>query len=291
MLKIKNKLNLSLALYQIVISARIFIEMGTCSIHTFIHQLAWFNTVLLFFYLGFRKILKVEHQKLWILSAGSVLTFIPLIVSFLAGHQWSLNYIEPKSFLQILKNLSFLLCCHEYNWPMFPELLLLLTGSIGLAYYFSGNIKLSLICSATSFYGSFLLLGFSWIAVNSEHPTLVLLDSSFSDSKFYSLQVITYFILVISVVNYKAVSEYIKNFMSIQFHAANFFVIAIFYSITIYLNDKPLTAADNFVITVPVLFIAYTFKTITGKKLDHKTLTFLWISILSICAMFTESAL
>lgn len=287
---LKHRLLISFIFYEIVISARIFTEMGLCSIHTFIHQLVWFNTVLLFFYLGFRKILKIEYQKLWILSAGSILTFIPLIFSYFAGHQWTLNYIEPQSFQQVLTDMATLLCCHNYNWPMFPELFLLFSGSLGLGFYFSKDFKRSLLCSATSFYGSFFLLGFSWIAVNREHPTLFLLDSSFSDSKFYSLQIITYFILATAAANYKTVYGHIKDHRKVQFHALNFFMIIIFYSVIIFMTDKPLTIADNIVTVIPILLISYTLKNIK-KYRNLENIVWIWISGLSVIVMLTASAL
>jgi hypothetical protein len=266
--------------------------MGLCPPLTYIHQLTWFNTVLLIFFISFKKILKVKTDRLWLLSAGSLLTFIPIIFSYLAGHEWALNYIEPKSFSQIVKDLFTLLCFHDYNWPMFPELFLLLTGSLGLAYYFSKNIKRSITCAFLAFYGSFLLLGFSWIAVNPEHPTLFLLESSFSDSKFYALQVITYFIVVFSLANFKNTTDYFSNIKDLSFHAANFVTIIIFYSLITYLTDKPLTIIDNIVTVIPVLFITYTIKTFRFSKMaDTIQIIATLTSIISIITMSTKSNL
>ena len=287
---IKYKFPLSLIFYEIVISARIFFEMGLCPLHTFIHQLTWFNTVLLIFVMCFKMILKVKLEKLWILAFGGLLTFIPLIVSDLANHEWALNYIEPASLIQLLKDLITLLFFHDYNWPMFPELFLLLTGSLGLAYYLSKNIKRSVLCAFAAFYGSFLLLGFSWIAVNPEHPTLFLLKSSFSESKFYSLQVLTYFILFLSLTNFKNTVKYFRNIKDLSFHITNFMTIVVFYSLIIYLTGEPLTIADNIVTAIPILFIAYTIRTFRFSKMtDAVQITFVLTSILSIIAMLTKS--
>ena len=287
----KYRFPLSLIFYEIVISLRIFAEMGLCSIHTFIHQLMWFNTVLLVFFIGYRKILKVQTDRLWILSAGSLLTFIPIVFSYIAGHNWALNYVEPQSFIQVLKDLFTLLCCHEYNWPMFPELLALLLGSLGISYFLSKNIKRSVLCSLFSFYGSFLLLGFSWIAVNPDHPTLFLLRSSFVDSKFYSLQMTSLFIILLSAANHKEVHRYFKDLRKVYFHAMNFFMIIIFYSLIIFVTEKPLTASDNIVTVIPTLFIVYTVRNVRKQTLGLKEMSLIWISVLSIIAMLTNSGL
>ena len=289
---IKHRFPLSLITYELVISIRIIIEMGLCALHTFIHQLMWFNIILLIFFICFNKILKVEAKRLWLLSAGSLLTFIPIIFSYFAGHKWALNYIEPQNFLQVVKNLFTLLCCHDYNWPMFPELLLLLSGSSALAYYFSKDIQKSFLCSFAAFYSSFLLLGFSWIATNPDHPTLLLLESSFSDSKFYSLQMITIFIFIISIANYKDLKNFFMNYKQLSFHALNLFIIVVFYSIIIYLTNKPLTAADNIVTVIPILFISYTIRTLKlYKAADTYGYVIIWVSFLSIIAMLTNSGL
>ena len=289
---IKYKFPLSLIFYEIVISARIFLEMGLCPLHTFIHQLTWFNTVLLIFVICFNLILKVELKKLWILASGGFLTFIPLIVSYFANHTWALNYIEPVSFFQVLKNLTTLLYFHDYNWPMFPELFLLLTGSLVLGYYLSRNIKRSIICAFSAFYGSFFLLGFSWIAVNPEHPTLFLLKSSFSDSKFYSLQVLTYFIAVLSLANFKNTVDYFGNIKDLFFHLINFVTLVVFYSLIIYLTDEPLTAADNIVTVIPILFIAYTARNFKFLKMTNAVrITAAFTLIISVITMLTNSTL
>jgi len=286
----KHRFLLSLVAYELVISARIFAEMGLCSIHTYIHQLVWFNTVLLIFVLSFNKILKIELEKLWLLSAGAFLTFIPLIYSALSGHDWALNYIEPASFSQVTKDLLTLLCCHEYNWPMFPELLLLLTGSFAMAFYLSKDLKRSSLSSLAAFFGSFLLLGFSWIAVNPDHPTLFIIKSSLSDSKFYSLQLITIFITLLSVTNFSLLQKFFRNFSQPSFHISNFIAIAGFYSVLIYLTDKPLTLADNIVTFTPILFIAETVRRFS-KKIDATYFTMIWISILSAVALLMNSRL
>lgn len=289
---IRYKFPLSLVFYEILISARIFLEMELCPLHTFIHQLTWFNTVLLIFVICFNKILKIELEKLWILAFGGFLTFIPIIVSGLVNHEWALNYIEPSSFAQLSKDLLTLLYFHDYNWPMFPELFLLLTGSLGLAYYFSRNIKRSVVCAFSAFYGSFLLLGFSWIAVNPEHPTLFLLESSFSDSKFYSLQVLTYFIAVLSLTNFKNTADYFRNIKDLFFHLINFVTLVVFYSLIIYLTDVPLTATDNIVTVIPILFIAYTAGNFRFSKMTNPVqITAISTSILSIIGMLTKSLL
>jgi len=252
--------------YQIIISTRIFIEMEDLTLSVFIHQLFWFNSVLMFFFICFRYLLNIEKSRLFLLSAGSILTFIPLIYAKLSGTAWALNYIQPVSLKQVAFDLATLLFFHEYNWPMFPELIALLSGSILLATYLSKNLKLSIITSVTSVYGSFLLLGFSWIAVNPEHPTLFLIKSGFHDSQFYAFQLITVFSFFAIISLFKEVSDIFRNFGNPLFVLSFFFAITLIlqltylklFTVSTTLTDLSVTflPAASIVMSILVLFLS-----------------------------------
>ncbi|HSW61500.1 MAG TPA: hypothetical protein VLJ60_11925 [bacterium] len=285
---------ISFIIYQIIISTRIFIEMEDLTVSVFIHQLFWFNSVLMFFFICFRYILNIEKDRLSLLSAGSILTFIPITYAKLAGEHWALNYIQPVSFKQVIFDLITLLFKHEYNWPMFPELAALLIGSIALALYLSKNIKLSIISSLTAVYGSFLLLGFSWISVNPEHPTLFLLKSGLEDGQFYALQLITYFSVLSTICFHKELCDIFKTFSKPCYPFSVFLILsAIFQGTYLFLFTEKVAPADIFVTFFPACSIVLSILLVLLYLFRIKTLRFLflpvWIMIFSIITLFSKS--
>lgn len=284
---------ISFIFYQIVIAARILIEMEDLTVTIFIHQLFWFNSVLAFFFICFRYILKIEKNRLFLLSTGSLITFIPLIYAKIKGAQWALNYIEPSSFKQVFFDLATLLFFHGYNWPMFPELLALLAGSIILGTYLSKNLKLSVTTSVAAVYGSFLLLGFSWISVNPEHPALFLLSSGFHDSQFYAFQLITYFSILSAICFHRELCDIFKTFSKPCYSFSAFLIFSIIFQGTyLFFFREKVTAADIFVTFFPACSIVLSILILLLYLFRIKTIRFLflplWIMIFSIINIFSK---
>ena len=124
-----NKISLWAAflIYQLLILVRIAVEMQEAVPVIFVMQLFWFDCVLMFFVIGFKYILKLKNSDLPVLFMGGFLTWLPLLYSVLMDHKWHLNFINPVSFRQVAFDMLTLLAFHEYDWPMFPELVLLLS--------------------------------------------------------------------------------------------------------------------------------------------------------------------
>ena len=184
-------------LYQILITARIFIEMGEVKPSIFVMQLFWFDCVLMFFVIGFKYILKVRNGDLPVLFAGGLLTYIPMLYSAVMHHEWHLNFINPVSFKQIAFDMLTLLAFHEYDWPMFPELVLLVLGSFALGLLLSGKVLRSAAAALFSTYASFFCLGFSWFAVNPEHPSFSHFASPLPDHVTYSIFYGLFFVILV----------------------------------------------------------------------------------------------
>lgn len=197
--------------YQILILIRITVEMGESMVAIYTMQLSWFNCVMMFFVINFKYLLKVKNKDLPVLALGGFLTYIPLLYSVFVGHKWHLNFINPVSPMQVLGNMATLLASHEYNWPMFPELLMLLIGSFALALILSGNLIKSALTAALSLYSSFFCLGFSWFAVNPDHPSFSHLPSGFADHIAYSLYYISLFALLTAIAFAGEITGFIKQ--------------------------------------------------------------------------------
>ena len=127
---------------------------------------------------------------------GGFLTYIPMIYSFLMDHKWHLNFINPTSFRQVAFDMLTLLAVHEYNWPMFPELVLLILSSFALGFLLSGKLFKSLLAALFSTYSSFFCLGFSWFAVNPKHPSFIHFTSPLPDHVTYGIFYILFFLIL-----------------------------------------------------------------------------------------------
>jgi len=280
-------LEISFIFYQAVIALRIVTEMNHLTRYIFIHQLFWFNSVLIIFFLIFRYMLKIEKKRLWILFTGSFLTFIPLIYAKIMGAQWALNYIQPVSVSQVVFDILTLLLSHDYNWPMFPELAALLLGATVIGWLLTKKLLKSFLFSLSSVYGSFLILGFSWVSVNPDHPTMFPLKSGFYDHQFYSFQLISYF-------SFFAVIAFGHELFNFFKHLKRPFLIFVFFIIVsafaqfsyLYFFRQTVTVPDIFVTFLPAGSIILTLFIISFSKFKAKILrgAFLpfWIALFSV---------
>ena len=116
-----------------------------------------------------------------------------MIYSTMMNHRWHLNFINPVSVREVALDMLTLLAVHEYNWPMFPELLILLISSFILGLILSGKPLRSLLTALFSLYSSFFCLGFSWFAVNPKHPSFSHFSSPLPDHVTYSIFYILFF--------------------------------------------------------------------------------------------------
>ena len=198
-------------LYQLLISVRILIETGGTEPSIFVMQLFWFDCVLMFFVIGFKYILKLENSNLPVLFSGGFLTYIPIIYSVLMDHDWHLNFINPTSFKQVAFDMLTLIAVNEYDWPMCPELVLLLIGSAALGILLSGNVLRSAATALFSTYSSFFFLGFSWFAVNPDHPSFSHFTSPLPDHVTYSIFYGSFFIILVIIAFFREIRHFITN--------------------------------------------------------------------------------
>lgn len=198
-------------IYEVLILVRIAVEMQETMIWIFVMQLFWFNCVLMFFVIGFKYILKLKNSDLPVLFSGGFLTYIPMLYSLLMDHKWHLNFINPVSVKQVAFDMITLLAFHEYDWPMFPELVLLLSGSFALGFLLSGKVLRSLFAAVFSTYTSFFCLGFSWFAVNPNHPSFSHFTLPLPDHVAYSLFYILFFLVLALIAFFREIRALIKN--------------------------------------------------------------------------------
>lgn len=283
---IRNSLAFAFILYEIIISIRVFFEMEVLTVQIFVHQLFWFNCVLAFFYFFFKKILKIDSDRLWILAGGSFLTFIPLVYSIIKGQPWVLNYIEPLSTAQVLKDVFTLLFRHSHNWPMFPELLALLISSSAVAFFFTRSLLKSFFTSLAALYISFFTLGFSWISVSADHPALFRFTTSFPPQQFYSLEMITLFSIIISAAH----SSELFSAAKIIRHRLYFFmslIVAVFsfQGLFMFLFIKKVYFPDIMVSFIPLSVIILTSGALLESEWRENAIIPVIISALSIAVL------
>lgn len=198
-------------IYELLILVRIAVEMQESMIWIFVMQLFWFNCVLMFFVIGFKYILKLKNSDLPVLFLGGFLTYLPIIYSVMMNHEWHLNFINPTSFKQVVLDMLTLLAVHEYDWPMFPELVLLVLGSFTLGFLLSGKVLKSFFTALFSTYTSFFCLGFSWVAVNPKHPSFSHFNSPLPDDVTYSLFYVLFFLILTLVAFFREIRAFLTN--------------------------------------------------------------------------------
>ena len=243
-------------LYQVLILIRIGVEMQETMPAVFIMQLCWFDCVMMFFIINFKYLLKLQNKELSAFALGGFLTYIPLFYSFFLNHKWHLNFINPVSFRQVVFDMITLLAVHEYNWPMFPELVLLLLSSFCLGFVLSGKPLKSLLAAVVSTYSSFLCLGFSWVAVNPNHPSFSHFTSGFADHIIYSLYYISFFSLLCVIAFWKELIDFIGQIKRSALSAASVFIFAALAEVALFLFFKEKFYGIDYVLLFPVLAAA-----------------------------------
>ena len=198
-------------IYQLLLTGRVFLELGIVWPSIFIMQIFWYNSVLMFFVISFKYLLKVKNKDLSVLALGGFLPYIPLVYSALMHHKWHLNFINPISFKEVAFDMITLLAVHEFDWPLFPELLALLIGSFTVALILSGKPFKSFFVALISLYSSFFCLGFSWFAVNPEHPSFSHFTSPLPDHVTYSIFYGSFFIILVFIAFFREIRHFITN--------------------------------------------------------------------------------
>jgi len=113
--------------FEILIAVRVYAEFGRENPLTIaVFQLFWFTSVLIYFFAFFKWMLKLKDEDLTFFALGGFLPMIPVLFAFVVDRELTLNFVEPTSFLAVLKNIFTLEAAHSYNWALFPELLALL---------------------------------------------------------------------------------------------------------------------------------------------------------------------
>lgn len=197
--------------YQLLLPGRVFLEFGFVWPSIFVMQIFWYNCVLMFFFISFKYLLKIKNKDLSVLALGGFLPYIPLIYSVLMHHQWRLNFINPTSVGQVAFDIVTLCAVHEYNWPLFPELLALFVGSFLLALILTGKPIKSLIAAVIPLYSSFFCLGFAWFAVNPEHHALLHFTSPLADHVTYSIFYGSFYVILVFIAFFREIRAFLTN--------------------------------------------------------------------------------
>lgn len=275
-------------LYQVLIVIRIAIEMGETMPAIFIMQLFWFDCVMMFFVINFKYLLGLKNKELPVLAFGGFLTYIPLIYSFLMNHKWHLNFINPVSFSQVAFDMLTLLAVHEYDWPMFPELLLLVLSSFAAGVILTSKPLKSLFAALVSTYSSFLCLGFSWVAVNPDHPSFSHLVSNFADHITYSLYYISFWTVLCVIAFWKEIANFIKQIGKPVIAVCSVLLFAALaeFLLFVFFKDE-FFSIDYVLFFLPLSAVAFTVLCV-WKKAWNFIFPSLWIVFISVILLVSK---
>lgn len=178
-------------LFEIMALSRVYLEVVVLTSNlryfVFLHRFFWYTFVFLWFMACFRHILKISLDKTAFLSLYGIILYIPPAYAYLFNQPFMTNYFYSEDIAEITKELLTLHYGHSQNYLMFPELLLLLTGTILVSWFLSKSVVKTAINTIVAFYASFVIAGFSIFAVETKHPGYIRLQSAFYAQQFYTM--------------------------------------------------------------------------------------------------------
>jgi len=250
--------------FELFAAGRVFVEMRILADNTSmivaLHRFLWYTYVFLFFSMCYRRILHAPFEKLNLLALGGVILFIPPFYALLGGHEFRLNYLVSSDPFEIARELLTLHYGHEKNFLMFPELLTLLIGTIGISWYFSRSIPKTILNTVIAFYGAFLSAGLCWFSVDPKHDAVFRLESMFRPQQFYALQFLSLSLIVLAVLLLPEILRSLRDLLSLRGAVAVIagivFWYALFIGVVVPPYDRPFTGVDLVAVATPILFLS-----------------------------------
>jgi len=247
-------------LFELIAGGRVFVEMQVLtrndSLMTAVHRLLWYTYVFLFFAACYRRILNAPFEKLMCLSVGGVILFIPPIYAALSGQEFLMNYLVSREPLEIARELLTLHYNHPKNYFMFPELLVLLLGTVSISWYFSRHVPKALLNTVVAFYGAFLTAGLCWFSVEPKHDAVFRLQAMFHAQQFYAFQFLSG-IVVLSVLLFLPEVIAWGRRLSARSWVLSVLLVIFCYLFVLFIiaprHDRPLAVADLTILFLPII--------------------------------------
>lgn len=250
--------------FELFAAGRVFVEMRILADHTSmivaLHRFVWYTYVFLFFAMCYRRILHAPFERLNLLALGGIILFIPPLYAIIGGYEFQLNYLVSNDPVEIARELLTLHYGHEKNFLMFPELLTLFIGTIGISWYFSRSIPKTILNTLLAFYGAFLSAGLCWFSVDPKHDAVFRLTAMFRPQQFYAFQFLSLSLLLIILLLLPEILRTARASFSLRGAVAVVAGIVFWYALFIGgiapAYGRPFTAVDIVAIAMPVLILS-----------------------------------
>ncbi len=259
-LSLSWKMLLMFFLFEVIAGARVFVEMQILACNnnlmTAVHRLLWYTYVFLFFSVCYRRILGVPFEKIMYLALGGVILFIPPLYAAVSGQEFLMNYLVSRDPIEIARELLTLHYGHPKNYFMFPELLVLLVGTLVLSWYFSRSVPKTLLNTIISFYGAFLTAGLCWFSVEPHHDAVLRLRAMFHAQQFYAFQFLSGIVVLSFLLFLPEVIAWGRRTSLPRIATVAIPVAVVLYAFFILFivpqHDRPLAIADLLVVLLPL---------------------------------------
>jgi|GEM_PF-1074231 len=277
--------------FEIIASGRVFVEMQILvrnnNLVTAIHRFLWYTYVFLFFAVCYRRILHVPFERLMYLAFGGIILFIPPIYAALHGGEFQMNYLVSRNPWEIARELLTLHYRHEENFFMFPELLVLLVGTIVISWYFSRRVFKTLLNTVVAFYGAFLTAGLCWFSVEPHHEAVWRLTAMFHSQQFYAFQFLSGVVILSLLLFLPEIVAWIRGRLAVEHAIAGVLLIVLLYAVFLLFiaprHDRSLALVDLVVLFFPFLGIALSLLLIADHTIPMPAKVYAgWFALIAI---------
>lgn len=174
------------------------------------HWLFWYITVFFVVFSCFKYVLKIKKDKIVYLALCAVILLIPMIYSFIVQKQANLEYLSFNDFYESIKGIFTLFIFHKSNKFFFPEMIAIILGCFSVSYYFSKNIKKSLINTLAIYFSIPFLCAFIYFCP-TQGFCLMKINSFFVTQQFYSFYWLLFSFIYFLLFLLSDFLSYIKN--------------------------------------------------------------------------------
>jgi len=160
------------AVLRCYLETHVFAEDSIFSYYVVTHHGLWYLSAILGGMLCFHFVLGVGFKTLVWLFYSSFLLFVPILYAFYTGQSvLHLEYINPD-IMNVLKTSVSGGYLSDHNRPVFPEMILIDSGSFFFAYFLKRNIKKAIL-TALSVHLVLILFGIGWFYADNRYIAII----------------------------------------------------------------------------------------------------------------------
>ena len=207
-------------------------------LYAFSHFLFWYLSVLLWFLIPLKYIVKVPAKIMAFLPFAVIIVFIPMIYSFTSTEYSILQYIHVGDVRELAWHYATLMYFHPENKSLFWELVLLLAGYTSISFYFSHSLLKTTATVIVGFYISMMLFGSHLFGVKGATDACFPLETVLNNHKFLSLIYYSISLFLLTILFAKEINGQLRRKLNKHHMIDGFLGLLLFYSLTFFLSNR-----------------------------------------------------